>query len=125
MLLVGDGYSTAEVSRELNVPIFGRVPEDGPSAAVLCGHRRSQGRLSRSPLGHVAGNVAKALLANLTAPPDPQHSSTPASRPAPVPCPQPAGAHTEPVNGVPAAAPLQRLSTATTPKARSQNGRAS
>jgi hypothetical protein len=100
LLLVGDGYSTAEVSRELNVPIFGRVPEDGPGAAVLRGHRHSQGRLSRSPLGRAAGNVARTLLANLTAPPSPQHSSTPASRPAFVPCLEPAGGHTKPVNGV-------------------------
>jgi hypothetical protein len=121
LLLVGDGYSTAEVSRELDVPIFGRVPEDGPGAAVLRGHRRSQGRLSRSPLGHAAGTVARALLSNLTAPPSPQHSSTSASRPAVVPCPEPAGGHTEPVNGVPAAAPMVRLSTAATPNARSQS----
>jgi hypothetical protein len=120
LLLVGDGYSTAEVSRELDVPIFARVPEDGPGAAVLRGHRRSQGRLSRSPLGRAASNVARTLLANLTASP----RRTPASRPALVPCPEPAG-HTEPVNGVPAAAPMPRLSAATTPNARSQNGRAS
>ena len=125
LLLVGDGYSTAEVSRELEVPIFGRVPEDGPGAAVLRGHRRSQGRLSRSPLGRAASNVARALLANLTAPSSPQHSGTPASRPALVPCPEPAGGQTEPMNGVPVAAPMVRLPPATTPNARSQNGRAS
>jgi hypothetical protein len=125
LLLVGEGYSTAEVSRELDVPIFGWVPEDGPGAAVLRGHRRIQGRLSRSPLGRAAGNVARALFANLTAPPSPQHSSTPASRPALMPCPEPAGGHTEPVNGMQAAAPMVRLPTATTPNARSQNGRAS
>jgi hypothetical protein len=127
LLLVGDGYSTAEVSRELEVPIFGRVPEDGPGAAVLRGHRRSpsQGRLSRSPLGRAAGNVARALLANLAVPPSPQHSSAPASRSALMACPEPAGGHTEHVNGVPVAAPMVRLPTATTPNARSQNGRAS
>lgn len=125
LLLVGQGYSTAEVSRELDVPVFGRIPEDGPGAAVLRGHCRSRGGLSRSALGRAAGNVARALQANLDTLPSLQHCSTPANPPGPVPRSEPAAGHAGPMNGVQAVAPILRCPTATTPDGRSGNGRAS
>ncbi|CAM3755949.1 Chromosome partitioning protein [Kibdelosporangium persicum] len=65
MLLVGEGYSAAEVARELGVLPLGRVPDDPRGAAVLCG-RPSALRWGRrgpahSALGQVAHKVAKAL----------------------------------------------------------------
>ncbi|MGH3673367.1 MAG: chromosome partitioning protein, partial [Pseudonocardiaceae bacterium] len=125
LLLVGEGYSTAEVSRELDVPVFGRIPEDGPGAAVLRGHCRSRGGLSRSALGRAAGNVATALQANLATLPSPQRCSTQANRPGPVQRSESAAGHAGPMNGVQAVAPMVRRPTATTPDGPSRNGWAS
>lgn len=67
LLLVGDGYSTAEVARELGVPPLGRVPHDSLGAAVLCGRRPrsrwSRGGPSRSALGRFANKVTTLLAA--------------------------------------------------------------
>lgn len=125
LLLVGEGYSATEVSRELDVPVFGRIPEDGPGAAVLRGRCRGRGGLSRSALGRAAGNVARALQANLATLPSPQHRSTPMNRPGPVPRSEPPAGHAGSMNGVQAVAPMVRRPTATTPDGRSGNGRAS
>ncbi|MGH3417613.1 MAG: chromosome partitioning protein [Actinocrinis sp.] len=125
LLLVGEGYSTAEVSRELDVPVFGRIPEDGPGAAVLRGHCRSRGGVSRSALGRAAGTVATALQVNLATLPSLQHCSTPSNQSGPVPRSEPAAGHAGPMNGMQAVAPMVRLPTATTPDGRSGNGRAS
>ncbi len=67
LLLVGDGYSTAEVGRELGVPPLGRVPHDSLGAAVLCGRRPrsrwSRGGPSHSALGRFAHKVTTLLAA--------------------------------------------------------------
>ncbi|WP_246037632.1 MinD/ParA family ATP-binding protein [Saccharothrix texasensis] len=72
MLLVGEGYSTAEVARELGVLPLGRVPSDPHGAAVLCGRpsTRRWGRSgpAHSALGQVAHKVAKVLLADQVPP---------------------------------------------------------
>lgn len=65
LLLVGDGYSTSDVARELGVPPLGRIPEDPRGAAVLCG-RHAGSRWGRrgpghSALGRIASKVAQAL----------------------------------------------------------------
>lgn len=112
LLLVGEGYSAAEISRELDVPVFGWIPDDGAGAAVLRGHGRSRGGLSRSALGRAADAVSRALQANLTTLASPQHRSTTANRPGSVP-------RSAPVD------PMVRLAAATTPHARSGNGQAS
>jgi len=78
LLLVGAGYSTAEVSRELGVPAMGRIPEDRQAAAVLCGRPGSRGGSSRSGLGQSALAVAQGLS-------DPRRCSAPASQPVPTP----------------------------------------
>jgi hypothetical protein len=72
MLLVGDGYSPAEVARELGVPALGRIPDDPRGAAVLCG-RPSSPRWGRSTpthsaLGQVAHKVARVLMAQQSPP---------------------------------------------------------
>lgn len=67
MLLVGDGYSPAEVARELGVRPLGRVPHDPPGAAVLCGRpntlRWGRNGPAHSALGQVAHKVAKVISA--------------------------------------------------------------
>jgi hypothetical protein len=65
LLLVGEGYSTAEVARELGVPPLGRVPEDPRGAAVLCGRSNALRWGRRGPahssLGQLAHKVATVL----------------------------------------------------------------
>ncbi|WP_424187630.1 MinD/ParA family ATP-binding protein [Actinokineospora sp. G85] len=65
LLLVGAGYSTAEVARELGVPPLGRVPDDPNGAAVLCGRpntlRWGRSGPERSALGRFARRVAIEL----------------------------------------------------------------
>jgi MinD-like ATPase involved in chromosome partitioning or flagellar assembly len=88
LLLVGDGYSTAEVSRELGVPPLGRVPHDEHGAAVLCGRppRRRWGRSgpSHSALGRFAHKVAAVLAPKPVAPAPPSGSTRADQGPAPV-----------------------------------------
>lgn len=62
LLLVGEGYSSAEVSRELGVPVMGRIPEDPRGAAVLRGRYRGRGGPSRTALGRSAATIAATLL---------------------------------------------------------------
>ncbi|NUT52514.1 MAG: chromosome partitioning protein [Saccharothrix sp.] len=65
LLLVGEGYSTAEVARELGVPPLGRVPDDPNGAAVLCGRpnklRWGRSGPAHSALGRFAHRVATEL----------------------------------------------------------------
>jgi hypothetical protein len=67
MLLVGEGYSPAEVARELGVQPLGRVPHDPHGAAVLCGRpntlRWGRSGPAHSALGQVARKVATVLHA--------------------------------------------------------------
>ncbi|TWP46054.1 chromosome partitioning protein [Lentzea tibetensis] len=94
LLLVGEGYSTTEVSRELGVPPLGRVPHDERGAAVLCGRppRSRWGRSapSNSALGRFAHKVAVVLTPTPAAPPpsfdlagaDQKHTAVARSTPA-------------------------------------------
>ncbi|MGW4115277.1 chromosome partitioning protein [Actinosynnema sp. NPDC004786] len=65
LLLVGEGYATAEVARELGVPPLGRVPDDPNGAAVLCGRpntlRWGRSGPAHSALGRFAHRVATEL----------------------------------------------------------------
>jgi MinD-like ATPase involved in chromosome partitioning or flagellar assembly len=91
LLLVGEGYSTAEVARELQAPPLGRIPHDERGAAILCGRpsRARWGRSgpSRSALGRFAHKVATVLAHKPAAPPNPftraGHEATPLPRPVP------------------------------------------
>ncbi len=88
MLLVGEGYSLAEVARELGVPPLGRVPDDPRGAAVLCGRpsavRWGRGGPAHSPLGQLAHKVAKVLVAQQAPPLELPRPAPVASRPVPV-----------------------------------------
>ncbi|MEC3978893.1 chromosome partitioning protein [Amycolatopsis sp. H20-H5] len=112
MLLVGEGYSSAEVAHELGVPPLGRVPDDPHGAGVLCGRpsspRWGRGGPAHSALGHVAHRVAKVLVARQPPPPTLPHQwpeerqTTPALRAIP-------GVPANPVsiNGLRLAPPIQ------------------
>lgn len=73
MLLVGEGYSPAEVARELGVLPLGRVPDDPRGAAVLCGRpsalRWGRNGPAHSALGQIAHKVATVLIAEQAPPP--------------------------------------------------------
>lgn len=73
LLLVGDGYSTADVGRELGVIPLGRIPHDPRGAAVLCGRDSrswwSRSRPSRSALGRFAHKIATELESRGATPP--------------------------------------------------------
>lgn len=88
MLLVGEGYSPAEVARELGVQPLGRVPHDPHGAAVLCGrpHSLRWGRSgpAHSALGQVAHKVAKVIIAQQAPPPAVPHQAPADSQPVPL-----------------------------------------
>lgn len=90
LLLVGEGYSTAEVARELGAPPLGRVPDDPNGAAVLCGRpnklRWGRSGPEHSALGRFAHKVATEL-ATREGPPIPDRSRL---QPAPPLTPAPA-----------------------------------
>jgi hypothetical protein len=79
LLLVGDGYPPADVSRELGVPVLGRVPADPRGAALLRGHPARRGA-SRSGLGRSARQVAGWVTGRHPTPPAaPPHQPTAAA----------------------------------------------
>jgi hypothetical protein len=88
LLLVGEGYSPAEVARELGVPPLGRVPDDPRGAAVLCGRPRAlrwgRGGPAHSPLGQLAHKVATVLVAQQVPPQELPHQAPVPNRPVPV-----------------------------------------
>lgn len=60
LVLVGKGYSSSEVERELRVPVLDTLPDDRRGAGALAGE--SVGRdPSRSALGRAAGHLAEAV----------------------------------------------------------------
>jgi hypothetical protein len=65
LLLLGEGYPTADVARELGVAPLGRIPHDPRGAAVLCGRTAGlrPGGPVHSPLGRFAHKVAHVLAA--------------------------------------------------------------
>lgn len=71
LLLVGEGYSTTEVARELGVPVMGRIPEDRHGAAMLCGRPARlwarRGGPADSALGQKAQEIARTLVSSLVA----------------------------------------------------------
>jgi len=89
LVLVGDGYSTAEVEHELHVGVMGRLPHDPKGAGVLCGYHRNGPSPDRSALGRAALRLAHDIsLARRPSPPagaapriPPQHAFDAATRP--------------------------------------------
>ncbi|MFK0111642.1 hypothetical protein [Streptomyces sp. NPDC091217] len=58
LVLVGDGYPTGEVARELEIEVMGRIPEDPKGAAALAGHYERRATPTRSPLGRALDRIA-------------------------------------------------------------------
>jgi hypothetical protein len=90
LLLAGEGYSTAEVARELGVVPLGRIPDDPTGAAVLCGRPNTLrwGRIggpTHSALGRYAHRVATRLAACERPPVAVPREVEPAPSPAEVP----------------------------------------
>jgi hypothetical protein len=64
LVLVGDGYATAEVSQALRIPVMGRVPGDTKGAATLSGQGASGRGADKSALGRAAAMIALNLHAH-------------------------------------------------------------
>ncbi|MFF4506660.1 hypothetical protein [Streptomyces sp. NPDC001401] len=58
-VLVGDGYPTDEVERELEVEVMARIPEDPKGAAALGGRPGRRSAPARSPLGRTMVRIAE------------------------------------------------------------------
>ncbi|HWO67484.1 MAG TPA: chromosome partitioning protein [Umezawaea sp.] len=85
LLLVGEGYSTDEVARELGVLPSGRVPDDPRGAAVLCG-RPNKPQWGRSDPAHSAlGRFAHRFATEIARRERTATSRTEPRPPAPVP----------------------------------------
>lgn len=62
LLLVGDGYPDAEVTRELGLSVMARIPTDPVEAATLTGRTPPRRRpLTRATLSRTAAQVATVL----------------------------------------------------------------
>lgn len=62
LVLAGDGYPGAEVTRELGVPVLATIPHDVAGAAALTGAAGRRRGPARSQLGRTAHAIARALL---------------------------------------------------------------
>jgi hypothetical protein len=72
LLLVGDGYSDAEVAREVELPVLSRIPNDPAGAAILTGHALIRPRLfARASLSRAAAQIAITLAADREPPEGP------------------------------------------------------
>lgn len=80
LVLTGDGYGTADITRELGVPALARIPEDRRGAAVLCGRPGGRRGPARSPLGRAAAGLAVALAKPTGVFGAPRHPGLPTSR---------------------------------------------
>jgi len=58
-VLVGAGYPTDEIARELDVDVMARIPEDPKGAAALGGHPGRRSAPARSPLGRAMAAIAE------------------------------------------------------------------
>lgn len=67
LLLVGDGYRSGEVARELDVPVLGRLPADARGASALAGNPGSRHGPAHSALGRAAADVAAELRRQIPA----------------------------------------------------------
>lgn len=60
-VLVGDGYPTDEVERELGIDVMARIPEDPKGAAALGGRPGRRTAPVRSPLGRTLSRTAELV----------------------------------------------------------------
>ena len=90
LVLIGGGYSPAEVERELGIPALATLPDDPRGADVLCGRPGTRG-VHRCALGQAAARLAGQILTQLHAragghngaPPEPGAADAAARGPAP------------------------------------------
>ncbi|MCT9080461.1 MinD/ParA family ATP-binding protein [Streptomyces fulvoviolaceus] len=68
-LLVGDGYPTDEVERELDLDVMARLPEDLKGAAALGGRPGRRSAPARSPLGRALAQTAELAASRVLVPP--------------------------------------------------------
>ncbi|MEU6573612.1 hypothetical protein [Streptomyces sp. NPDC046805] len=68
-VLVGDGYPTDEVARELEVEVMARIPEDPKGAAALGGRPGRRSATTRSPLGRAMVQIAELTASRAFDPP--------------------------------------------------------
>ncbi|MFJ3779786.1 hypothetical protein ACIPX0_49805 [Streptomyces sp. NPDC090075] len=69
LVLVGDGYSTGEVVRELQIEVMGRIPEDPKGAAALGGLAGRRAAPARSPLVRALARIADLAASRVFDPP--------------------------------------------------------
>ncbi len=67
-LLVGEGYSTDEVVRTLDINVMGRIPEDPAGAAALGGRPGRRSAPARSSLGRAMVRIAKLAASRVRLP---------------------------------------------------------
>ncbi|WP_222108768.1 hypothetical protein [Streptomyces cupreus] len=68
-VLVGDGYPTGEVARELAVDVMARIPEDPKGAGALGGRPGRRSAPARSPLGRALAQIAELAASRVLDPP--------------------------------------------------------
>ncbi|WP_416968273.1 hypothetical protein [Streptomyces sp. 4F14] len=73
-VLVGDGYPTDEVARELDITVTARLPYDPKGAAALGGRPGRRSAPSRSPLGRTLAQLA-GHIASLAVTPPQEHTT--------------------------------------------------
>ncbi|MFF7982858.1 hypothetical protein ACFZDK_27690 [Streptomyces sp. NPDC007901] len=69
LVLVGDGYPTGEVARELEIEVMERIPEDPKGAAALGGQPMRRATPPRSPLGRALARIADLAASRVVVPP--------------------------------------------------------
>jgi hypothetical protein len=62
VVLVGDGYSTAQVEESLETTVFGHLPQDATCAGVLAGRLTVRRGLGRSVLSRHARSLGSTLI---------------------------------------------------------------
>jgi hypothetical protein len=78
-VLVGDGYPTDEVARELDVDVMARIPEDWKGAAALGGRPGRRSTPARSPLGRTLVQIADLAASRAFNPPGSAQQEQPAA----------------------------------------------
>lgn len=61
LTLVGPGYSAAEITRELGIPVLASIPRDDAGARALCGYPGARRGPGRYALGKAAAQLATSL----------------------------------------------------------------
>lgn len=92
LVLIGDGYPPAEVSRELGRPVLAHIPEDPRTADALRGLRGGRRRAHRTPLGRGARRLACTITSDTPPRTDPDAARSTDATPADAKAETPVGA---------------------------------